>query len=83
MNHYRINYVDIRDSRYKSFETEAETEDAALSALWDLYEEDFEHHIVEIIELGCEPASFGMRIGILAPPPLYPNSIQHREASYV
>jgi len=70
MNCYRINYIDGFDLRYKSFETIAENEDTALSALLAKYTwGDFDHQIVEIKRIKGK-ASEGMRIGdITAPSP--------------
>lgn len=62
MSGYRINYIDGHDMRYKSFETNAETSEDAVSALWDKYQANFDHRIIEIIPLGkTVPAN--MRIG--------------------
>lgn len=62
MKHYRINYIDGHDLRYKSFEVSADTQEDAVSALWDAYDADFDHHIVEIVELPEAP-SLSFRIG--------------------
>lgn len=62
MSSYRVNYIDGHDLRFKSFETPAESEAAAISALWNNYESDFDHHIVEIIPLKEDVAQAHMRI---------------------
>lgn len=71
MRNYRINYIDSHDSRYKSFETSAQSENKALANLMADYKDGTrDHKIVEIIEIKdsiCE----GLRIGkgLLSPPP--------------
>lgn len=62
MKSYRINYIDGHDLRYKSFETNAETREDAISALWDKYWADFDHQIIEVIALD-KAVSPHMRIG--------------------
>lgn len=62
MKHYRINYIDGHDLRYKSFETSAKSKEDAISKLWDRYDADFDHHIAEVIELPEAP-SLPFRIG--------------------
>lgn len=62
MKHYRINYIDGHDLRYKSFEISAETQEEAISKLWERYDADFDHHIAEVIELSEAP-SLPFRIG--------------------
>lgn len=62
MKHFRINFIDGHDLRYKSFETSAAGEDAAISSLWDRYDADYDHHIVEVMELKTAP-SLPFRIG--------------------
>jgi hypothetical protein len=62
MKYYRINYIDGHDLRYKSFETPAKSKEAAVSALCSCYQANFDHRIIEIIEVK-EPVSQGMRIG--------------------
>lgn len=62
MSGYRINYIDGHDMRYKSFETNAETKEDAISALWDKYWADFDHRIIEVIPLD-ETVPANMRIG--------------------
>ena len=55
MKHYKINYLDGHDLRYKSFETDAEDRDSAIQNLRDSYENgDFDHQIAEVIEEGSE-----------------------------
>ena len=52
MKNYRINFIDGHDLRYKSFETTAKSESAALDNLWGQYDNgDLGHQIVEIIML--------------------------------
>lgn len=63
MKNYRINFIDGHDLRYKSFETTAKSESAALDNLWGQYDNgDFGHQIVEVIMLDALSVS-GMRIG--------------------
>lgn len=84
MKSYRINYIDGHDLRYKSVEVQAETEESALSALWDMYDADYDHQIVEGIETGGA-SSANMRIGstTLATPPFTQESRQYLEVHYV
>lgn len=65
MNSYRINYIDGHDLRYKSFETEAKDKDDALAKLWDQYDCDFDHQIVEVLRVKT-PTTNGMRIGSIS-----------------
>lgn len=52
MKRFRINYVDGHDLKYKSFETDAEDRDQAISNLWKSYTfGDFDHRIIEVIEV--------------------------------
>lgn len=49
MRKYTIRYVDGYDLKYKTFETAAETEDEAISKLWESYKNgDFDHQIISI-----------------------------------
>ena len=62
MKQFRINYIDGHDLRYKSIEVHADSKEDALSALWDMYDADYDHQIVEVIRVKS-PISNGMRIG--------------------
>ena len=47
---YKIAYIDGHDLKYKTFTTEAENRDDAISKLWASYESDFDHQIIEVYE---------------------------------
>lgn len=47
---YIIYYIDGHDLRYKTFRTPAGSEADALRLLWDQYESDFDHQIIEAIK---------------------------------
>ena len=47
---YKVAYIDGHDLKYKTFSTEAESRDDAISKLWASYESDFDHQIIEVYE---------------------------------
>ena len=47
---YKIAYIDGHDLKYKTFTTEADSRDDAISKLWASYESDFDHQIIEVYE---------------------------------
>lgn len=59
---YRINYIDGKDTRYKSFETTAINRKTALANLRNMYSDDYDHHIVEITTID-DLSEQRMRIG--------------------
>lgn len=51
MKHFKINYIDGHDLRFKSFETDAEDRDRAIRNLRESYVDgDFDHQIESITE---------------------------------
>lgn len=52
MKHFKINYIDGHDLRFKSFETDAENRDQAIRNLRESYTSDFDHQIESVIEVG-------------------------------
>ena len=55
MKHYKINYIDGHDLRFKTFETDAEDRDQAIRNLRDSYVDvDFDHQIGSVIEEGSD-----------------------------
>lgn len=64
MNTFRVNYIDGKDHRYKSFETSVQTESEAVADLNGLYETDCVHKIVEVLKVDADPGR-RMRIGSL------------------
>ena len=63
MKQFRINYIDGHDLRYKSIEVHADSKEDALSALWDMYDADYDHQIVEVLPRPEKDASEKLRIG--------------------
>ena len=52
MKKFRIDYIDGHDLKYKTFDTEAENPDDAVSNLWKSYSNgDFDHTIIGILEV--------------------------------
>lgn len=85
MKTFRINYIDGHDLRYKSVEVPAKNEEDALSALWDMYDADFDHQIIEVLPQKKTSANKYMRIGgvEITTPPFTKESRQMLEAGYV
>ena len=55
MKHFKINYIDGHDLRFKSFETDAEDRDQAIRNLRESYiNGDFDHQIESVIEEGSD-----------------------------
>ena len=53
MKHFKINYIDGHDLRFKSFVTDAEDRDQAIRNLRESYVNgDFDHQIESVIEEG-------------------------------
>ena len=72
MSAYSINYIDGFDNKYKSYETNAESEKVAVLQLFSYYKGiNIEHSIIEITRLkGSVPER--MRIGDIPRAPLSP-----------
>ena len=52
MAFYRIQYIDGFDLRYKTFETEADSAERAIHALWEMYyPDDFDHELISVNEI--------------------------------
>lgn len=69
MRHYRINYIDACDGKYKSLETTASNPDDAVFNLHKLYDRVCNHHIVEVIEIEARNPMYSMRIGSITAGP--------------
>jgi len=48
---YKIQYIDGHDLKYKTFTTDAESREDAISKLWEQYESDFDHRIIDVYEV--------------------------------
>ena len=48
MPKWTIQYIDGHDLKYKVFTTEAKDEEEAQAKLWEQYESDFDHQIIQI-----------------------------------
>ena len=82
---FRINYIDGHDLRYKSIEVPAESEESALDALWDMYDADYDHQIVEVLPQPADAEIAAMRIGgsFINTPPFTTESRRMLESGYV
>lgn len=48
---YKISYIDGHDLKYKLFETVAEDPEEAIQKLRKSYEADFDHQIIDVVEV--------------------------------
>lgn len=52
MAKYRIQYINGHSLKYEVFTTEADSRDEAISKLWDQFESDFDHRIIDVYVVG-------------------------------
>lgn len=46
---FTISYIDGHDLKYKRFTTTAKDKDEAIHKLWESYESDFDHQIIDVV----------------------------------